>query len=79
MENNGKLAKPRNCQLRYITFEGTVYIVAENVLEKIRNFAKIKTQNGETFPKLNIDIYSKFGQYYRYDITCLISSISYSF
>ena len=26
------------------------------ILEKIRNFAKIKTQKGETFPKLNIDI-----------------------
>jgi hypothetical protein len=38
-------------------------------LEKIRNFSKTKIQNGETLPKLNIGIYSKFGQYYRYDIT----------
>ena len=39
------------------------------ILEKIRNFAKTETQNGETLPKLNIGIYSKFGQYYRHDIT----------
>jgi hypothetical protein len=38
-------------------------------LEKIRNFAKTKIQNGETLPKLNIGMYSKFGQYYNYDIT----------
>ena len=31
-------------------------------------------------PKLNIVIYSKFGQYYRYDILpCMISFISQSF
>ena len=38
------------------------------ILEKIWNFAKIKNQKGETLPELNIDIYSKFDQYYRYDI-----------
>ena len=38
-------------------------------MQKIRNYANLKIQNGKTLPKLNIDIYSKFGQYYRYDIT----------
>jgi hypothetical protein len=31
------------------------------IFEKIRNFSKTKIQNGETLPKLNIVIYSKFG------------------
>ena len=31
------------------------------ILEKIRNFAKHEIQNGETLPKLNVGIYSKFG------------------
>ena len=39
------------------------------ILQKIRNYANLKIQNGKTLPKLNIGIYSKFGQYYRYDIT----------
>jgi hypothetical protein len=39
------------------------------ILQKIRNYAKPKIQNGKTLPKQNIAIYSKFGQYYRYDIT----------
>ena len=39
------------------------------ILPKIRNYANLKIQNGKTLPKLNIGIYSKFGQYYRYDIT----------
>ena len=39
------------------------------ILEKIRNYTKTKVQNGETLPKLNIGIYFKFDQYYRYDIT----------
>ena len=39
------------------------------ILKKIRNYTKTKVQNGETLPKLNIGIYSKFDQYYRYDIT----------
>ena len=39
------------------------------ILEKIRNYTKTKVQNEETLPKLNIDIYSKFDQYYRYDST----------
>ena len=38
------------------------------ILKKIRNFTKTKVQNGETLPKLNIGIYSKFDQYYRYNI-----------
>ena len=38
-------------------------------MKKIRNFAKTKIQNCETLPKLNISIYSKFGQHYRHDIT----------
>ena len=38
------------------------------VLKKIRNYTKTKVQNGKTLPKLNIDIYSKFNQYYRYNI-----------
>ena len=33
------------------------------------NYANLKIQNGKTLPKLNIGIYSKFGQYYRYNIT----------
>ena len=39
------------------------------ILKKIRNFTKTKIQNCETLPKLNISIYSKFGQHYRHDIT----------
>ena len=39
------------------------------ILQKIRNYANLKIQNGKTLPKLNIGIYSKFGQYYKYDIT----------
>ena len=39
------------------------------ILQKIRNYANLKIQNGKTLPELNIGIYSKFGQYYRYDIT----------
>ena len=39
------------------------------ILQKIRNYANLKIQNRKTLPKLNIGIYSKFGQYYRYDIT----------
>ena len=38
------------------------------ILEKIRNYTEIKIQIGETLPKLNIGINSKFGQNYRYDI-----------
>ena len=38
------------------------------ILKKIRNYTKTKVQSGETLPKLNIDIYSKFDQYYRYNI-----------
>ena len=38
------------------------------ILKKIRNYTKTKVQNGETLPKLNIGIYSKFDQYYRYNI-----------
>ena len=38
------------------------------ILKRIRNYTKIKVQNGETLPKLNIGIYSKFDQYYRYNI-----------
>ena len=38
-------------------------------MQKNRNYTKIKVQNGETLTKLNIGIYSKFGQHYRYDIT----------
>ena len=38
-------------------------------MQKIRNYANPKIQNGKTLPKLNIGIYSKFGQYYRYDLT----------
>ena len=33
------------------------------ILQKIRNYANLKIQNGKTLPKLNIGIYSKFGQY----------------
>ena len=39
------------------------------ILQKIRNYANFKIQNGKTLPKLNIGINYKFGQYYRYDIT----------
>ena len=39
------------------------------ILQKLINYANLKIQNGKTLPKLNIGIYSKFGQYYRYDIT----------
>jgi hypothetical protein len=39
------------------------------IAKKHRNNNKIKVQNGETLTKLNIGIYSKFGQHYRYDIT----------
>merc|ERR1712051_784172 len=39
------------------------------ILQKIRNYANLKIQNGKTLPKLNNGIYSKFGQYYRYDLT----------
>jgi len=42
------------------------------ILQKIRNYANLKIQNGKTLPKLNIGIYSKFGQYYRYDITMYV-------
>ena len=38
------------------------------ILKKIRNYTKTKAQNGETLPKLNIGIYSKFDQYYIYNI-----------
>ena len=40
-----------------------------HILQKIRNYANLKIQNGKSLPKLNIGIYSEFGQYYRYDIT----------
>ena len=33
------------------------------ILKKIRNYTKTEIQNGETLPKLNIDIYSKYCQY----------------
>ena len=46
-----------------LTLDAGIYI-----LEKIRNYTKTKVQNGETLPKLNIGIYSKFDQYYRYNI-----------
>ena len=36
---------------------------------KIRNYANLKIQNGKTLPKMNIGILSKYGQYYRYDIS----------
>ena len=39
------------------------------ILQKIRNYANFKIRNRKTLPKLNIGIYSKFGQYYRYNIT----------
>ena len=39
------------------------------ILQKIRNYTKTKIQNGETLPRLNIGIHSKFCQHYRYDIT----------
>ena len=39
------------------------------ILLNIRNYANLRIQNGKTLPKLNIGIYSKFGQYYRYDIS----------
>ena len=38
------------------------------ILQKIRNYANLKIQSGKTLPKLNIGIYSKFGQCYRYDM-----------
>ena len=38
-----------------------------NTLKKIRNYTETKIQNGETLPKLNIGIYSKYCQYYRYE------------
>ena len=38
-------------------------------MQKIRNYANLKIQNEKTLPKLNIGVYSKFGQYYKYDIT----------
>ena len=55
--------------------QGTIHILRKHffagiyILQKIRNYANLKIQNGKTLPKLNIGIYSKFGQYYRYDIT----------
>jgi hypothetical protein len=36
---------------------------------KNQKLCQNKIQNGETLPKLNIGNYSKFGQYYRYEIT----------
>ena len=39
------------------------------ILQKMRNYANLKIQNGKALRKLNIGIHSKFGQYYRYDIT----------
>ena len=54
-----------NCPFAKIipSWETGIYI-----LKKIRNYTKTKVQNGETLPKLNIGIYSKFDQYYRYNI-----------
>ena len=49
------------------------------ILQKIQNYANLQIQNGKTLPKLNIGIHSKFGQYYRYDITMYDSFVSYSF
>jgi hypothetical protein len=37
------------------------------ILEKNQKLCQNKIQNEETLPKLDIGIYSKFGQYYRYD------------
>ena len=36
---------------------------------KNQKLCQNKIQNGETLPKLNIGNYSKFSQYYRYEIT----------
>ena len=36
---------------------------------KNQKLCQNKNSNGETLPKLDIGIYSKYGQYYRYDIT----------
>ena len=52
-----------------IVFVGVDVDAGIYILQKIRNYANLKIQNGKTLPKLNIGIYSKFGQYYRYDIT----------
>ena len=50
------------------------------ILKKIRNYTKTKVQNGETLPKLNIGIYSKFDQYYtRYNIIMYDFILSYNF
>ena len=38
-------------------------------LKKIRNYTKTKIQNGETLPKLNIGVYSKYCQDYMYEKT----------
>ena len=46
---------------------------------KNQKLCQTKIQNGETLPKLIISVYSKFGQYYRYDITMYDSFVSYSF
>ena len=60
--NAAQVAVPVKKMRVIVTF--TVIVKAGiYILKKIRNYTKTKIQNGETLPKLNIGIYSKFDQY----------------